>query len=63
MTTALVPLLDAHQTAEVLHIAYRTVHALRKAGELPAVAVGGAWRFDPDDIRAYIARQKELANG
>lgn len=60
MTVSLVnPLLTAYQAAEVLNVHYRTVLELRKAGELPAVAIGGTWRFDPDDIQTYINNNKE----
>lgn len=60
MTVSLVnPLLTAYQAAEVLNVHYRTVLELRKSGKLPAVAIGGTWRFDPDDVNDYINRKKE----
>jgi excisionase family DNA binding protein len=51
-------LLDAHAVAEVLGCCYDTVHRLRRRGLLRAVALGGAWRFDPRDVEAYIEAQK-----
>lgn len=60
MTVSLVnPLRTASEVADMLNVHYRTVLELRKAGELPAVAIGGTWRFDPDDIQDYINRKKE----
>lgn len=60
MTVSLVnPLRTAAEVADMLNVHYRTVLELRKAGELPAVAIGGTWRFDPDDIQDYINRKKE----
>lgn len=52
-------LLDAREVAEILGIHYRSVHKLRRAGALPASAIAGTWRFDPQDIRDYIDKQKE----
>lgn len=60
MTVSLVnPLRTASEVADMLNVHYRTVLELRKTGELPAVAIGGTWRFDPDDIQDYINRKKE----
>lgn len=60
MTVSLVnPLRTASEVADMLNVHYRTVLELRKAGELPAVAIGGTWRFDPDDIQTYIHNNKE----
>lgn len=53
------PMLDTREVAEWLRIAYRTVHALRKSGELPAIAIAGTWRYDPDDVREFINRQRD----
>ena len=51
-------LIDAYEVAKILNRHYRTVHDLRKAGQLRAVALGGTWRFDPADVEDYIDRQK-----
>lgn len=60
--TPIVPLLDAKDVAERLNCHYRTVHDLRRRGELPAIPVGGVWRFDPNDIDQYIKEKKTHAN-
>lgn len=46
--------MDAYEVARVLGIHYRTVHRLRKAGELRGRAVGGQWRFTQEDVQSYL---------
>lgn len=55
-------LLNCHEVADWLGIYYRTVYQLRKAGELPAIPIGGSWRFDPADVQKYIDTQKEKSS-
>lgn len=59
MTTITHRLLNCREVAEWLGIHFRGVYELRKSGELPAIPIGGSWRFDPDDIQDYIDTQKE----
>lgn len=38
-------ILDIDEAAEFLGIKKRTMYKLAKAGEIPAVKIGGQWRF------------------
>jgi excisionase family DNA binding protein len=51
-------LLTTHEAAAVLHVHPRTVQRLVERGELCAVHLGAAVRFDPDDVDALIERVK-----
>lgn len=37
----------------------RTIYRLIRSGELPAVRVGGQWRFRRDALDAWVERQKQ----
>ena len=45
-----------------LRISVRTVHRRIKSGELPALKVGGQWRFKREDIEKYL-REKQFHYG
>lgn len=47
-------LLTAQEAAATLGVSKTTVARLRRSGRLAAVGVGGVWRFDPADVRAFI---------
>lgn len=47
------------QAAEALSICERTLYGLTKSGELPAVRIGRAVRYDLLDLRAYIEQAKK----
>jgi excisionase family DNA binding protein len=51
-------LLTTVETAELLHVHPRTVQRLVERGELCAVHLGAAVRFDPDDVAALTGRLK-----
>lgn len=51
-------LLTTREAAEVLHVHPRTVQRLVERGELSAVRLGSAVRFDPFDLGGLIARLK-----
>lgn len=55
-------LLTAREVADILSLHFREVYKLRRSGELPAVAFGGAYRFDPADVRKLINDHKEKSN-
>lgn len=65
--TDLVPdapaLLTTREAAEVLHVHPRTVQRLVERGELSAVHLGSAVRFDPFDLGGLIARLKRRTKG
>jgi excisionase family DNA binding protein len=47
-------LLTPTQAAQALAVSTWTLARLRRDGLLAGVAVGGAWRYDPADIQAFI---------
>ena len=57
-TTALEPLLDVVGTAKTLDTSVRTIYRLVAAGELTPTRVGSRLRFEPDELRRYIERQR-----
>lgn len=44
--------------ADHLGVSVRTLRRLIERGDLPSVRVGRSRRVDPEDLEAYIARQK-----
>lgn len=56
------PLIDRAAVAERLGIAPRTVGDLVARRKLGAVRVGRLLRFEPDEVDAYIARQRQRAS-
>src|SRR5262245_47866543 len=51
-------LLTTSETAELLHVHPRTIQRLVERGELCAVHLGAAVRFDPNDVAALTGRLK-----
>ncbi len=47
-------LLTARQVAEELAISQSMVYALAARGEIPAVRIGTALRFEPSDVEAFV---------
>jgi excisionase family DNA binding protein len=54
-------LLSVKDVAEWLKISERTVFNLIDRKEISGAKVGNRWRFDPEEIRAYLARQQQHA--
>ena len=52
-------LLTKAALAKLLCLTTKTLDRLRKAGHLRALRVGGRIRFDPDEVTAYLDRQRE----
>ena len=51
------PLLTAHEVADVLGLALRTIRRMVSRGELPIVRLGPrAIRFRPEDVQQLIRR-------
>lgn len=46
------------EVAEYLKIKEKTAYALAAKGEIPGFKVGGSWRFDREDIEAWINGKK-----
>jgi excisionase family DNA binding protein len=53
-----VGLLTTEEAAALLHVHSRTVQRLVERGDLSAVHLGGAVRFDPLDVQSLIERVK-----
>jgi excisionase family DNA binding protein len=51
-------LLTAAETAEALALSRRTLWTLTDRKEIPCVRIGRAVRYDPADLRAWIASRK-----
>jgi excisionase family DNA binding protein len=54
-------LLTTNETAALLHVHPRTVQRLVERGQLEAIHLGTAVRFDPGDVAALTEREKRLA--
>lgn len=46
------------QVAEYLGVTQRTVYALLRRRKLPALKVGGGWRFKPRELQEWLERQR-----
>ena len=51
-------LVDEREAARLLSCSTRTLYNLRKRGELPAIKIGEAVRYDVEDLREFIERAK-----
>ena len=49
------PLLTAEEVGQFLRLKTRTVTEMAKRGEIPAIKIGGYWRFQRSDIERLIA--------
>ncbi|HEX5174681.1 MAG TPA: helix-turn-helix domain-containing protein [Gaiellaceae bacterium] len=54
-------LLTTNETAVLLHVHPRTVQRLVERGQLEAIHLGTAVRFDPGDVAALTEREKQRA--
>jgi excisionase family DNA binding protein len=57
------PLLTIRQVGTILAISRESVYRLIRAGELGAIRVGSHRRFDPADVRTYLAEHREPTPG
>ena len=48
------PYLTAREVAELLKLNVETVYLLLAKEQLPAVRVGGRWRFDESELREWL---------
>lgn len=53
-------LVSVDETCQMLGLGRTTVYQLLLSNEIPSVMFGRARRIDVDDIRAFIARRKNL---
>lgn len=52
-------LLTAREAAAALAISTRTLWSLTARGDLPAVRIGRAVRYDLVDLRSFVEKQKK----
>ena len=48
--------LTLKEVAAMLRLSQRTVYKLLAQGRLPGAKVGGQWRFDQDQVQAWLGR-------
>ena len=56
-------MMTARQVAELLGVHENWVYDQAASGELPSYKIGGTRRFDPDELRGWIAEHREPENG
>ncbi|MCG3180338.1 MAG: hypothetical protein BIFFINMI_02697 [Phycisphaerae bacterium] len=54
-------LLTPQEAAQFLAVSPRTLWGMAQRGELPIVRIGRLTRYAVDDLRTYIARQRQQA--
>ncbi len=54
-------LLKSREAAELLSVSERTLWSLANRGEISRVLIGRSVRYDPKDLREYIAARKNSA--
>ena len=47
-------ILTLEQAAEMLQLSTRTIQRLVSKGKMPGRRIGGQWRFDRDQLRAWV---------
>jgi excisionase family DNA binding protein len=52
-------MLTAAQVAKMLKLRVETVYRHARLGRLPAIRVGGAWRFSEDELRRWLGNGGE----
>jgi excisionase family DNA binding protein len=52
-------MLTVRQVAELLGVHENWVYDQAASGELPSYKIGGTRRFDPDELRGWIAEHRE----
>jgi excisionase family DNA binding protein len=52
-------MMTVHQVAELLGVHENWVYDQAASGELPSYKLGGTRRFDPDELRGWIAEHRE----
>jgi excisionase family DNA binding protein len=56
-------MMTVHQVAELLGVHENWVYDQAASGGLPSYKIGGTRRFDPDELREWIAEHRESENG
>ncbi len=53
------PMMTVRQVAELLGVHENWVYDQAATGELPSYKIGGTRRFDPDELRVWIADHRQ----
>jgi excisionase family DNA binding protein len=56
---AMESLMSARQVAELLGVHENWVYDQAARGDLPSYKIGGTRRFDPDELRGWLAEHRE----
>lgn len=56
-------MMTVRQVAELLGVHENWVYDQAASGVLPSYKIGGTRRFDPDELRGWIAEHREPENG
>lgn len=51
-------IMDIKQTSQYLGVRERTLYSLAKEGKIPAIKIGGQWRFKKDQLDAMWLSKK-----
>ena len=49
---------DSKQLAEYLGLSISHIRRLLCRGQIPGFKIGGVWRFDPDEIREWLEKDR-----
>jgi excisionase family DNA binding protein len=60
-TKARTRLMTTREVLVYLRVTPRTVYRLIREGDLPAVRMGGRWRFRRADLDGWLERQRRIA--
>ena len=63
MDTVIKPLLlTSNEAAKILAISPRTLWDIKEAGKIRSIRINRLVRYDPQDLVAYIEKQKKFSN-
>ena len=51
-------LITIKEVADFLQIAEKTIYRLAAEGKIPAIKVGGSWRFNLKEIEEWLEKQR-----
>ena len=57
------PLYTAPEVAAVLNLSTKSVYRYAKDGLIPSILIGGAVRFDPADVAAFLREHRQGSEG
>jgi excisionase family DNA binding protein len=54
-------LMTIHEVARYLHLSEAQVYKMVRAGRVPAIRIGKAWRFKKELLDEWITRESQLS--